>query len=69
MTNFGPLSIHVGTFLLEHRKTGKHVVVAFEALHERFPGLSFFDFLGGFIFADCVEAGTLRIYAQEAGHA
>ena len=70
-TAFGPRSIRVGEFLLDRRRRGadKHAVSAFEALHERFPDLTFFDFLGGLIYADCAEAGTLRVCSQEAGHA
>jgi hypothetical protein len=66
---FGALSIEVGLFLLERRQAGECAAVAFEALDEQFPELSFFDFLGGFIFADCAQAGTLRVVSQEGGHA
>jgi hypothetical protein len=54
---FGPKSIEVGRFLVERRRDGDHVVEGFEAVHEAFPGLSFFDFMGGFILADCIEGG------------
>lgn len=67
---FGPKSIAVGRFLVERRRAGDHIVVGFEAVHEAFPGLSFFDFLGGFILADCIEGAPehLRIVRQ-GGHA
>jgi hypothetical protein len=66
---FAARSIEVGQFLLERRRAGDCTAAGFEAVHEAFPELSFFDFLGGFIFADCVEAGTLRIVSQEEGNA
>jgi hypothetical protein len=43
--SFGPRSIAVGDA----------TVVGFEALHEAFSDLSFYDFLGVFILADCLE--------------
>jgi hypothetical protein len=66
---FGPRSIEVGQFLLERRRAGDCTAASFEAVQEAFPELSFFDFLGGFIFADCAQAGTLRIVSQEEGRA
>jgi hypothetical protein len=67
---FGPVSIEVGKFLVERRRAGDHIVEGFEAVDEAFPGLSFFDFLGGFILADCIEGGPgfLRV-VQQGGHA
>jgi hypothetical protein len=62
--SFSPVSIAVGRFLLERRRAGDCNVAGFEAVHEHFPGLSFYDFMGGFILADCAEAGTL--YLPEA---
>jgi hypothetical protein len=53
--SFGPRSIAVGKFLLKRRRAGDATVVGFEAVHEAFSGLSFYDFLGGFILADCLE--------------
>jgi hypothetical protein len=63
--SFRPVSIAVGRFLLERRRAGDCNVAGFEAVHEHFPGLSFYDFMSGFIFADCAEAGTLCL--PEAG--
>lgn len=59
--SFGQASIEVGLFLIKHRQAGNHFVVAMEAVHEAFPGLSFFDFMGGFILADCIESNTISV--------
>ena len=53
--SFGPRSIAVGKVLLKRRRAGDATVVGFEAVHEAFSGLSFYEFLGGFILADCLE--------------
>jgi hypothetical protein len=66
---FGPISIVVGNFLLARRRAGECTVVGLEAVHERFPGLTFYDFLGGFIFADVVERApeTMVILPEHRG--
>jgi hypothetical protein len=66
---FGSRAIEVGHFLLECHNAGDCPVASFEAVHEAFPSLSFFDFMGGFVLADCIEADTLLVYPVEGGRA
>jgi hypothetical protein len=62
---FGPRAMRVGRFLLERREAGDRAVDALEAVHEHFPGLAFYDFLGGYILADGIEAGTARVCSDQ----